>query len=265
MRVTKPSGESFELQTKHSLSRAHLDWIRAGSALNLIREQAQRTPSSAPRSAAPAGARAMSTFAGARRGYATAASAGASRLNPNDPRYVAPAADGRTDSIRRAVYPAVATTRAEAQAAAAEALHKALPYPAEVHETITRAWLLHRREQRLAQAADLAAKRQRMEEACADLKSTSPTLFKAAAYRVAPNRRHPDEQARLVRLGLAPAQAGQGAKGDAPIAGPEARRRAKTLAGARLHGLFPRELRAPTQTPSRKGWPSYEAFKEDQA
>lgn len=69
LKVTKydPSGnlqESFEIPTKHSLSATHLAWIRAGSALNLIRQQAEakkRSASSSP--ASPKGARAMSTFA----------------------------------------------------------------------------------------------------------------------------------------------------------------------------------------------------------
>mgnify|MGYP002653265715 CR=1 FL=1 len=44
--------EQFELPTRHSLSKTHLQWIRAGSALNDIRAKASRPPSapSVPRS-----------------------------------------------------------------------------------------------------------------------------------------------------------------------------------------------------------------------
>lgn len=105
-----------------------------------------------------------------------------------------------------------------------------------------------------------------MRAAMDDLASEDDRLFAAATYRVAPNKRHPDEQARLRKLGLLPLP-GQSAKTEqdtqtgaaAALGGAEARRRARASAGARLHGLFPREMRVPTATPGRKGWPEFVA------
>lgn len=37
VRVTKRSGEIFDVQTKHTMSADQLKWLRAGSALNHIR------------------------------------------------------------------------------------------------------------------------------------------------------------------------------------------------------------------------------------
>ncbi|TFK76898.1 aconitate hydratase [Pluteus cervinus] len=39
IRVTKRSGETFEISTKHTMSEDQLNWLRAGSALNHIRSQ----------------------------------------------------------------------------------------------------------------------------------------------------------------------------------------------------------------------------------
>lgn len=38
--VRKPSGETFEVETRHTMSADQLRWLRAGSALNYIREVA---------------------------------------------------------------------------------------------------------------------------------------------------------------------------------------------------------------------------------
>lgn len=269
VKVTKPDGKSFELATKHSLSPAHLAWIRAGSALNLIREEAtlaasrppshtssssaSNVPLASSSSAAQPRARSMSTLASQRRGYATAQkSSGGSYGRPSNDGPM----DNTTESMRRMIYPDTAPGVGAARAA----LQAALPYPAEVHDTIMRAWNLFRREQREAQRKDLNVKRLRMEEACVALRKQSPKLFAQAAYRVASNKRHPDEQARLVKLGLAGGEGKKGESGEEPqLAGAEARRKARTLASQRLHGLFPREMRAPTDTPSRNGWPAYQA------
>lgn len=42
LRVTRPSGESYEIATKHTMSVDQLEWLRAGSALNYIGEQARK-------------------------------------------------------------------------------------------------------------------------------------------------------------------------------------------------------------------------------
>lgn len=41
LRVTKRSGETFEVPTKHTMSADQLHWLRAGSALNYIRSKLQ--------------------------------------------------------------------------------------------------------------------------------------------------------------------------------------------------------------------------------
>ncbi|GAC71761.1 aconitase/homoaconitase [Moesziomyces antarcticus T-34] len=254
--------ETFELPTKHSLSAAHLDWIRAGSALNLIREQAAASSSSAggvsgafaaAAGAAKAAASKVASLGGVR-GYATAAAGrtGGSR-NPNDPNYVPPAADPRTDAIRKMVYPPAA-------AKVATSASEVLPFgeaSEEVHSTITRAWLLFQRTQREELAERLDKKHARLREALLDLRATEPRLYAAATYRVAPNKRSPREHRKLVELGLVTLPGAQ-PKADAPT-GAEARRLVKAVAGgARLEGLFPREMRVPTNSPPRKVWPDHE-------
>ena len=39
VKVTKRSGETFDIATKHTMSADQLKWLRAGSALNHIRSQ----------------------------------------------------------------------------------------------------------------------------------------------------------------------------------------------------------------------------------
>lgn len=39
LKVTKRTGEVFEIPTKHTMSEDQLKWFRAGSALNFIRSQ----------------------------------------------------------------------------------------------------------------------------------------------------------------------------------------------------------------------------------
>ncbi|KDN47571.1 aconitate hydratase [Tilletiaria anomala UBC 951] len=302
LRVTKfaEDGKSvrevLHIRTVHTLSKTHLDWIRAGSALNLIRQQAAQSAgssdsgrgagssarvmpvSSGTSSSAARQARAYSTSSvglqktapavgsawpsSQRRGYATApagkSTASASRLNPNDPNYVPPMADSRTEAIRKMVFP-------PAPAAAAVSAADVLPYGAEVHDTIRRAYLLLRRTERESQREDLRNKHAAMVEALDDLQRTDARLYAAATLRVASSKRTQDEMRRLRQLGLTAAGGirpdaggeGKGGERSALLASPEARRRLKNEGSKRLSGLFPREWRAPTLTPSSKGWPSY--------
>ena len=261
--------ERFELATKHSLSAAHLDWIRAGSALNLIREQAASSAagaggvSGAFAAAAGAAKSAVNKVAslGGVRGYATAAkpSSGGSR-NPNDPNYVPPAADARTESIRKIVFPPSGSSSKEQAALSVTSASAVLPFGAaseEIHSTITRAWLLYQRTQRQALAARLDKKHARLREALQDLQSQDARLYAAATYKVASNKRSPKEHRKLVQLGLITLPGATPMIG-APT-GAEARRLTKAVAGgARLEGLFPRQLRIPTSTPARIVWPSFQ-------
>ncbi|KAK7694482.1 hypothetical protein QCA50_001668 [Cerrena zonata] len=41
LKVTKLNGETFDISTKHTMSKDQLKWLRAGSALNHIRSQMQ--------------------------------------------------------------------------------------------------------------------------------------------------------------------------------------------------------------------------------
>lgn len=43
LKVTRPSGESYEIPTKHTMSVDQLEWLRAGSALNYIGQQARKS------------------------------------------------------------------------------------------------------------------------------------------------------------------------------------------------------------------------------
>ncbi len=187
------------------------------------------------------------------RGYATAAAGrtGGSR-NPNDPNYVPPAG-----TLARMPSARWSTARGCQGATSAS---EVLPFgeaSEEVHSTITRAWLLFQRTQREELAERLDKKHARLREALLDLRATEPRLYAAATYRVAPNKRSPREHRKLVELGLVTLPGAQ-PKADAPT-GAEARRLVKAVAGgARLEGLFPREMRVPTNSPPRKVWPDHE-------
>ena len=42
LRVTKSDGSVTEIECRHTLSRDQIEWLRAGSALNWIAEEARR-------------------------------------------------------------------------------------------------------------------------------------------------------------------------------------------------------------------------------
>ncbi|KAK0558063.1 aconitate hydratase [Tilletia horrida] len=338
LRVTKvqpdgTEGETFEIETVHTLSKTHLEWIRAGSALNVTRQQAQAQKaqlsgaakgaakgaassiidSAKAAAAAVAGIRSFHTYSQGRltsqsrtmssqqrRGYASSSNKGAQVLNPNDPRYVAPAADARTEALRNIVYPNQAMIDQQEERRQAEyarlqkkkdvsAVSSSVPaadrhalavgadvlsYPPEVHDTIVRAYLLQKRQRREELNAELVRRKARMDEAVRDLRETDANLFEAARYRVQMGRRTPEEQRRLIELGIIPSSTSAASKtsasstaagGDASAMSPsgvsaETRRIVRAEAAKRrLGGLFPREMRAPTLTPSRKGWQSAHA------
>jgi len=241
VRVTKFGGdgtvrEQFELPTRHTLSATHLDWIRAGSALNLIRKRAGAPASRLQphaSSAARPQVRAFSTSAARRV---------AAPPTGNDPRY---------DSLRQIIFPAPSTKKSTHPTNADEALgHGAAS--GEVYATVRRAWMLHERRRHEAFAAALHAKRARLDEAVADLRAEDAALYKHALHYSAPTKRNEEEQARLRRLGLE-------AAGEDEAAGSRtlAKRRARLMAQTRLSTMFPREMRPPTLTPPSSGWPKY--------
>lgn len=283
LRVTKFNNdgsvkESFDLPTKHSMSPAHLDWIRAGSALNLIRERAQSTTATESasltgnsKSSATSPPFPSSGFSQQKRGYATSAArqpnarAGAATETTTDP---------RVDNLRRIMFPQPSSPTKTAKEAVNDLMDEgrkellaALPYAKsveaaeEVHDTIVRGWLLYQRQKRIEQTEDIKIKRQRMREACDSLKAEAPTLYERASYRVGLSKQHPEDLNKLRKMGLIPKPDGtyesSAGQNMATISGQERRRRIKNALGGRTKGLVPREIRPPTWTPSTKGWPSY--------
>lgn len=271
--------ETFDLPTKHSMSPAHLDWIRAGSALNLIRERAH---SAAATESAPLSGKSKtsnSPFASSqqKRGYATSAV----RAAANAPRGAAveTTSDPRIETFRRIMFPQPTNATKTASEAVndlmeegRQGLQAVLPYAKsaeaaeEVHDTIVRGWLLHQRQKRTEQARDIEIKRAKMREACDSLKAEAPTLYQRASYRVGLSRQHPDDVNKLRKMGLLPRPDGtydpSTGQNKATMSGQERRRRIRNVIGGRIRGLVPVEARPPTWTPSAKGWPSYKSSNE---
>lgn len=235
--------EAFELPTRHSLSATHLAWIRAGSALNLIRAQAQQKSSGTPPSAQKPSlgqARAYSTSA-VRRAAAPATPQG------NDPRY---------ENLRQIIFPQapVKSKKNTTPTTLDEAIGQGKA-SREVYETVRRAWQLHQRRAREQFAQQLNEKRALLQEAVEDLRKEDAALFKRASQYSAPTKRNVEEQQRLKNLGLLPGTTSSDA--EAPGSRTLVKRRARLMAQTRLATMFPRELRAPTLTPPAKGWPQY--------
>ncbi|EAU92263.1 hypothetical protein CC1G_00482 [Coprinopsis cinerea okayama7 len=143
--------------------------------------------------------------------------------------------DPKKDIIRRVLYPAnvknrpspVGTWRPDV----ARALQRAIP-SVQAHNTIERAWLLHKRQLRKKRDAELARKFARMKEAMDELYHLDTRLYMEANKADDPRARSQAEMAMAKTLSVADY---------------------KVLDG-RIRGLFPRELKIPTDTPSREGW-----------
>ncbi|KAF9486527.1 hypothetical protein BDN70DRAFT_870098 [Pholiota conissans] len=145
------------------------------------------------------------------------------------------AGDPKKDIIRRVLYPGniknkstpIGTWRPDV----GRAIQRAIP-SAQAHETIERAWLLHRRHLRQQRAAETERKFLKMKEAMDVLYEVDPRLYMEANKKDDPRARSQEEM--------------------------EVMKKAKTsevrAMEARIRGLFPRELRIPTDTPSRTGW-----------
>jgi large subunit ribosomal protein L40 len=102
----------------------------------------------------------------------------------------------------------------------------------EVHETIERAWLLHQRHQRQARQAELQTKWNSMHRAMEELRLFDQDRFDQVNVLEDPRVRIPEQEAQIKLL-----------------KGPE-----RQFIAGRIRGLFPREMRIPTSTPSRAGW-----------
>ena len=103
---------------------------------------------------------------------------------------------------------------------------------AEAHETIHRAWQLHKRQVRETRAQDMTVKFERMKEAMEKLKEVDRKLYDIANARVDPRGLLPDDAEELKQL-----------KGPA-----------RKFYLGRVQGLFPREMWIPKDTPSKDGW-----------
>lgn len=136
-------------------------------------------------------------------------------------------ADPRLAPLKKAFNPLSRNYRQDLQLA----LHRVIP-SVEAHETIERAWQLHQRHKREEKLVELSAMHARMEEAVQELEQVDQRLYHWATV--------PRDQRRLIKP---EAEALRGTKGSV-----------RKALEARIEGLFPRELRVPTDTPSTNGW-----------
>jgi large subunit ribosomal protein L40 len=144
-------------------------------------------------------------------------------------------ADPKLEILRRVLYPSNLRSRSSPTGTwrpdVGRAVQRAIP-SVQAHETIERAWLLHERHVRQAREAERARKFACMKEAMDTLHELDPELYRAANRVEDPRHRTPLEMDLSKTL-----------------KGPEKR----ALEG-RIRGLFPRDLRPPTDTPPREGW-----------
>lgn len=156
-----------------------------------------------------------------------------------DPRLkdAAAMADPRVDIIRRTLYPANVRNRESPtgtwRSNVGRRLQRAIP-SVQAHETIERAWLLHQRHVRRGRQAELERKFKCMREAMDTLYELDPKLY-AEANKVEDPRVRTPQEVQLIKT----------------LKGQE-----KKAIESRIRGLFPRELRIPSDTPSRDGWKS---------
>jgi len=143
--------------------------------------------------------------------------------------------DPQKEILRRVLYPANIRNRASPVGTwrpdVSRVLQRAIP-SVQAHETIERAWLLHKRHTRWKRNAELERKFECMRKAMAELEIMDPRSYTEA-------NRPEDPRARsVVEVELAK-----------KLRGPERR-----AVEARIRGLFPRELRPPPDTPPQTGW-----------
>ncbi|KAF5332629.1 hypothetical protein D9611_005069 [Ephemerocybe angulata] len=143
--------------------------------------------------------------------------------------------DPKRENLRRALYPSnirnrptpVGTWRPDV----ARALQRAIP-SVQAHETIERAWLLHKRHVRKQREAELSRKFEKMREAMDELYKLDSQLYLQANRADDPRAKSAQEMEMAKKLKVS---------------------EVRTM-DARIPGLFPRELKVPTDTPSRTGW-----------
>ena len=143
--------------------------------------------------------------------------------------------DPKVEIIRRTLYPTNLRNRESPTGGwrpnVGRRLQRAIP-SVQAHETIERAWFLHKRHVRRTRQAELERKFNCMKEAMETLRELDTRLYTEANVEEDPRQRTQLEIDTLKTL-----------KG--------VERRALD---SRIRGLFPRELRIPTDTPPRGGW-----------
>ncbi|KAI5124135.1 hypothetical protein M0805_000946 [Coniferiporia weirii] len=144
-------------------------------------------------------------------------------------------ADPQNELIRRVLYPSnlrnKETPTGTWRPDVAKALRRAIPSK-QAHETVERAWLLHERHLRWKRDEEAERKFMCLRRAMGELEKTDPVLFKEANRVEDPRKRTEAEVGSLNTLRGVEKKAMEG----------------------RLPGLFPHEMRLPTDTPPRTGW-----------
>ncbi|PPR06135.1 hypothetical protein CVT26_005358 [Gymnopilus dilepis] len=160
------------------------------------------------------------------------------RFPPHARNYAAPSADSgdpKKEIIRRVLYPYNVRSRSTPigtwRPDVGRALQLAIP-SVQAHDTIERAWLLHKRHIRKTREAETARKFECMKKAMDVLHEVDPRLYMEANRKDDPRARSIEEKEAMKTMKASEIRAME----------------------ARIRGLFPRELRLPTDTPSRTGW-----------
>lgn len=139
------------------------------------------------------------------------------------------------DILRRVLYPHTVrnkpTPTGTWRSDVSRAIQRAIP-SRQAHETIERAWLLHVRHLRRKRDSELGRKYECMKRAMDVLETIDPRLYREANRQEDPRARTPAEVQLMKSL--------RGVE--------------RKALESRPPGLFPRELRVPTDTPSRNGW-----------
>ena len=133
----------------------------------------------------------------------------------------------KNDVIQKALYPSNIRNRETPtgiwRSDVGKRLQLAIPSK-QAHETIERAWLLRNRRVRESLRDESARKFEKMRAAMSELERIDPHRFKACNVQEDPRVRIQGDSKKVRRD------------------------------DSRLPGLFPREMRIPTDTPSRTGW-----------
>ncbi|KAF9225373.1 hypothetical protein BS17DRAFT_751091 [Gyrodon lividus] len=162
------------------------------------------------------------------------------RVSQASVRYAASAIDtndaaSKREIIRRLLYPSNVRSGSSPTGTwrpdVALGLQRAIP-SAQAHKTIERAWKLYQRHLRKKREEELKRKYECMRRAMQELEEIDPVLFKEANRREDPRARSMGEMEALKDCSTAERRAIE----------------------SRVRGLFPRELKVPSDTPSKEGW-----------